>query len=184
MRMRTSLPLLALLALNACGGFGQRRAGAPEPAADDRWVPAGSRVRAAVIDGSQVRGTLLMPFRPHSPEVVICESADPCATLTAPGVRTLPVTTVRELWVWGSRAGGFSYFGIYAGGAVGALLDGEDGGGMLVGAGIVAGGALGYAIGSRMEGWNRLLRCFHACGWSSEEVPAAPPADSAAAANP
>lgn len=180
--MRTCLPLVALLALTACGGFGSRRAAAPAPATDERWVPAGSRVKASVIDGSVVRGTLLMPFRPRTPEIVICESADPCATLAAPGVRTLPVTTVRELYVWQRQDGSFMYFGLYSGAAVGALLDGEDGGGLLMAAGLVGGAALGYAVGSRVEGWSPLLRCFHACGWSDEHAAAA--ADSVIAANP
>jgi hypothetical protein len=183
MRMRSCFPLVVLLALNACGGFGSRRAATPAPATDERWVPAGSRVKASVIDGSVVRGTLLMPFRPRTPEIVICESADPCATLTAPGVRTLPVTMVRELYVWQRQYGSFTYFGLYSGAAVGVLLDGEDGDGLLVAAGLAGGAALGYAIGSRVEGWSPLLRCFHACGWSDEHDPAAG-RDSVIAANP
>lgn len=171
MAMRSSLPLLALLALSACGEFGQRRVGAPEPAAYDQFVPAGARVKAIVRGGGVVEGTLLSRFRREGPDIVICQAAL-CAGPASPDVRTVPVDSVQRLQVWGRKGGLIGMLGLSTGALAGALADGgEDGGTMVLGG--LAGVGLGYVIGSRFEGWNVAIPCVHVCGgWQTERLPA------------
>jgi hypothetical protein len=171
MAMRSTLSLVALLALSACGQFGQRRVGAPEPAAYDRFVPAGARVKA-ILRGGVVEGTLLSRFRSEDRDLVICQAAL-CAGPASPDVRTVPADSLRRLQVWGRQGGLLGMLGLYTGAAAGALADGgEDGGTMLLGG--VAAAGLGYVIGSRFEGWNVAIPCVHVCGgWETERLPAA-----------
>jgi hypothetical protein len=172
MAMRSSLSLAALLVLSACGEFGQRRMGAPEPAAYGLFVPAGARVKAIVRGGGVVEGTLLSRFRREGSEIVICQAAL-CAGPASPDVRTVPVDSVQRLQVWGRKGGFLGMLGLYTGALGGALADGgDDGGTMLLGG--LAGMGLGYVIGSRFEGWNVAMPCVHVCGgWETERLPPA-----------
>lgn len=172
MAMRSSLSLVALLALSACGGFGQRRAGAPGPAAYDQFVPAGARVKVILRDGGVVEGTLMSRFRREGPDMVICQAAL-CAGPASPDVRTVPVHSVQRLQVWGRLGGLLGVLGLYTGALGGVLADdAEDGGYTLLGG--LAGAGLGYVIGSRFEGWNVAMPCVHVCGgWETERLPAA-----------
>jgi hypothetical protein len=171
MAMRSSLPLAALLALGACGSFGQLRSSAPEPAAYDQFVPAGARVKAIVRGGGVVEGTLLSRFRREGPDLVICQAAL-CAGPASPDVRTVPVDSLQRLQVWGRRGGMMAMLGLYTGAVAGALADDrEDGGTMLLGG--LAGVGLGYVIGSLSQGWNVAIPCVHLCGgWQTERPPA------------
>lgn len=171
MRSRLSLVALLTLSLSACGGWGQRRAGAPEPVRYERFVPQGARAKVTMRGGVVIEGTLLSRFTDGAPELVICQAA-PCDSLTSPGVRRVPADSVQRLQVWGRRGGYLGLMGLYTGGAAGAFAGGdEDGGWLLLGS--LAGAGLGYLIGSQVQGWNVALPCVHACGgWETERVPA------------
>jgi hypothetical protein len=123
------------------------------------------------VNGGEVQGTLVVPFREDDGELVICQAA-PCSGPAAPGARTLVRLSVRSLEVWGRKGNRFALYGVFAGALAGALADGEDGGLLLV-AGVFAGGALGWLAGSGTEGWNPVFPCRHGCAW--EVAPAASP---------
>jgi hypothetical protein len=170
MTIRRCVPLLALVALAACGGGARPRSG-PTPETPSRYfLDRGSVVRAH-LRGEKVTGPLVVPYRFHDAEVVLCEAAQaPCASPTAPGVRTLLVDSIRRLDVRGKKTGVYAYRGVYLGAGAGLIIGGDDDGtsGLLMALGAGAFGALGGFIGSRVTGWVTVFPCAHACGWQAE----------------
>lgn len=168
-RLARSGLALAALFLAACGGPRLATGPSPEPSV---WVVhSGALIRARLEGGEEVIGRLLEPFRPESPQLLLCV-AESCAGAAGPGVRAVPATSIQQLHVRGKQGALVGRLGLSLGAITGALLEEEDG--VLLAAGGVVGALLGAGVGSRITGWTPLVPCTHICGWSYER-PAPPP---------
>lgn len=128
-------------------------------------LDSGTLVRVHLSSGARLRGRLLARFAPTSDRIVFCRyPGNPCADPAAPGIATIPATSVARIDVAaGNRAalgavGGA--LGIVAGAllgnaTIGAANDTQVGtGGVLVGAAL--GAVIGALAGSTDIVWRRV----------------------------
>lgn len=162
--MRYFLPVFLVVALSACQPRHASRT-APGPTPEPERTPrvilnAGAQVRAQLAD-REVIGQVLAPYTPDSQQIVICEARQArCAGPDDPRAVRLPMDAVRRLSVWGKQTGFGTYFGFFSGALAGSLRD-PNGAEIILGG--FLGGALGWVIGSRANGWVLVFPCYHAC---------------------
>lgn len=168
---------LGFVLLTACGN---RTHPVVEPnlAPSILFVDSGDVVRAELINGKVVTGSLLARYHSGDTLVLICDQARmPCVDGGGVGMHTVRKMSVRSLAVRGRMRGVYGQRGVYIGALGGLAADKEGSAWLMVGAAV--GGFIGQAIGSRVTGWIRLFPCWHACGWRSESSAADPDPETA-----